>query len=51
MNHRIWLSSPHMGGGEQQFVNEASATNRLAPLGLLRKDFRGIGSSVCLDTQ
>ena len=33
MNHRIWLSSPHMGVGEQQFVNEAFATNWVAPLG------------------
>jgi dTDP-4-amino-4,6-dideoxygalactose transaminase len=30
---KIWLSSPHMGGNEQQFVNEAFATNWVAPLG------------------
>ncbi len=30
---KIWLSSPHMGGTEQQFVNEAFATNWIAPLG------------------
>src|SRR5690606_17926602 len=30
---KIWLSSPHMGGGEQQFVNEAFDTNWVAPLG------------------
>lgn len=30
---RIWLSSPHMGGKEQQFVNEAFETNWVAPLG------------------
>lgn len=30
---KIWLSSPHMGGSEQQFVNEAFETNWVAPLG------------------
>jgi len=30
---KIWLSSPHMGGNEQQFVNEAFAANWVAPLG------------------
>ena len=30
---KIWLSSPHMGGNEQAFVNEAFATNWVAPLG------------------
>ena len=30
---RIWLSPPHMGGREQDFVNEAFATNWVAPLG------------------
>lgn len=30
---RIWLSSPHMGGKEQDFVNEAFASNWVAPLG------------------
>ena len=30
---RIWLSSPHMGGEEQQFVSEAFETNWVAPLG------------------
>ena len=32
-NSKIWLSSPHMGGNEQSFVNEAFATNWVAPLG------------------
>ena len=32
-NSKIWLSSPHMGGSEQDFVNEAFATNWVAPLG------------------
>lgn len=30
---KIWLSSPHMGGAELDFVNEAFATNWVAPLG------------------
>ncbi|CAM4308247.1 DegT/DnrJ/EryC1/StrS family aminotransferase [Flavobacterium terrigena] len=30
---KIWLSSPHMGGTEQKYVNEAFDTNWVAPLG------------------
>ena len=30
---KIWLSSPHMGGNEQSYVNEAFKTNWIAPLG------------------
>ena len=30
---KIWLSSPHMGGTERDFVNEAFDTNWVAPLG------------------
>lgn len=33
MNKKIWLSSPHMGDTEQQFVQEAFNTNWVAPLG------------------
>lgn len=33
MKTKIWLSSPHMGGNEQKYVNEAFATNWVAPLG------------------
>lgn len=33
MNSKIWLSSPHMGGGEQKYVQEAFDTNWVAPLG------------------
>lgn len=33
MNDKIWLSSPHMGGQEQKFVQEAFDTNWVAPLG------------------
>lgn len=32
-NTKIWLSSPHMGGTEQKFVQEAFDTNWVAPLG------------------
>lgn len=30
---KIWLSSPHMGGREQKYVQEAFDTNWVAPLG------------------
>ncbi len=33
MTDKIWLSSPHMGGNERQFVTEAFDTNWVAPLG------------------
>jgi len=33
MKKKIYLSSPHMGGNEQQYVNEAFKTNWVAPLG------------------
>ncbi|MHC5310068.1 DegT/DnrJ/EryC1/StrS family aminotransferase [Myroides sp. LJL116] len=33
MSSKIWLSSPHMGGKEQKFVNEAFDQNWVAPLG------------------
>jgi dTDP-4-amino-4,6-dideoxygalactose transaminase len=33
MQPKMWLSSPHMGGTEQDFVNEAFETNWVAPLG------------------
>jgi dTDP-4-amino-4,6-dideoxygalactose transaminase len=33
MKDKIWLSSPHMGGTEQDYVNEAFQTNWIAPLG------------------
>lgn len=32
-NSKIWLSSPHMGGTEQNYVQEAFETNWVAPLG------------------
>ena len=33
MQDKIWLSSPHLGGEEKRFVNEAIDTNWVAPLG------------------
>ena len=33
MNNKIWLSSPHMGGGELKYVREAYNSNWVAPLG------------------
>ncbi len=36
---KIWLSSPHMGGGEQKFIKEAFDTNWISPLGPNVKNF------------
>tara|TARA_B110000046_G_scaffold97564_1_gene105245 strand:- start:2115 stop:3257 length:1143 start_codon:yes stop_codon:yes gene_type:complete len=33
MNKKIWLSSPHMGGNEMNYVQEAYDNNWIAPLG------------------
>lgn len=33
MKEKIYLSSPHMGGYEQQYINEAFESNWVAPLG------------------
>jgi dTDP-4-amino-4,6-dideoxygalactose transaminase len=33
MKTKIWLSSPHIGNNELEYVNEAFATNWIAPLG------------------
>ena len=33
MKNKIWLSSPHIGTNELQYVKEAFATNWIAPLG------------------
>lgn len=32
-NSKIWLSSPHMGGNEQKYIQEAFDANWVAPLG------------------
>jgi dTDP-4-amino-4,6-dideoxygalactose transaminase len=33
MKNKIWLSSPHMGGSEEKYVEEAFNTNWVAPVG------------------
>jgi dTDP-4-amino-4,6-dideoxygalactose transaminase len=33
MNSKIWLSSPHMGGGELKYMKSAYQTNWVAPIG------------------
>ena len=33
MKQKVWLSSPHMGGNEMKYVQEAYDTNWVAPLG------------------
>ncbi|MGA9211170.1 aminotransferase class I/II-fold pyridoxal phosphate-dependent enzyme [Kaistella sp.] len=33
MNSKIWLSSPHMGGTELKYINDAFEQNWIAPLG------------------
>lgn len=33
MEQKIWLSSPHMGGNELDYINEAFKENWIAPLG------------------
>jgi dTDP-4-amino-4,6-dideoxygalactose transaminase len=33
MKSKIWLSSPHMSGGEMKYINEAFRSNWIAPLG------------------
>lgn len=33
MKQKIWLSSPHMGGKEQKYIQEAFDNNWIAPLG------------------
>ena len=38
---KIWLSSPHMGGEEREFVQEAFDTNWIAPLGPHLNGFEG----------
>jgi len=57
MNNKIWLSSPHMGGSEQLFVNTAFETNWIAPLGPNvdgfekdLSDYLGNTSAVCLSS-
>ncbi|MGG4481045.1 DegT/DnrJ/EryC1/StrS family aminotransferase [Paenibacillus illinoisensis] len=39
---RIYLASPHMGGGEQRYIQEAFDTNWIAPLGANVDEFEKI---------
>ena len=32
-NDKIWLTSPHMGGDEMEYIEKAFNTNWIAPLG------------------
>ncbi|KIH71416.1 pyridoxal phosphate-dependent aminotransferase [Salinicoccus roseus] len=57
MNNRIHLSSPHMGGTEENYVKEAFDTNWIAPLGnnvnefeSQIKSYTGIGSACALSS-
>lgn len=55
MNSKIWLSSPHMGGMEKSFIDEAFLQNWVAPVGPSINEFEqnlksytGTGSAVAL---
>jgi dTDP-4-amino-4,6-dideoxygalactose transaminase len=37
--NKIWLSSPHMGGKEQEYVEEAFRSNWIAPVGPFISEF------------
>lgn len=57
MKPKIWLSSPHMGGREQDYVAEAFATNWIAPLGPHVNEFErrlaeynGVGHAAALSS-
>ena len=43
-SERIWLSSPHMSGHEQKYIQEAFETNWIAPLG---SNVDGFEKDVC----
>ncbi|WP_282035617.1 DegT/DnrJ/EryC1/StrS family aminotransferase [Saccharicrinis aurantiacus] len=45
MSQKIWLSSPHMGGGEMKYVQEAYDTNWVAPLGKNVNEFENVIAS------
>lgn len=52
-NSKIWLSSPHMGGNEQKYIQEAFDANWVAPLGPnvngLEKDLEiYLGNQACV---
>ncbi|MEC0106219.1 aminotransferase class I/II-fold pyridoxal phosphate-dependent enzyme [Paenibacillus taichungensis] len=54
---RIYLASPHMGGGEQRYIQEAFDTNWIAPLGAnvdafekIVADYVGAAGAVALNS-
>ena len=53
MENKIWLSSPHMGGGEMKYIQQAFDENWIAPLGPnvngLESDLESfLGENVCV---
>lgn len=44
MKEKIWLSSPHLTGEEQKYINEAFETNWVAPLG---PNVNGFEQDIC----
>ncbi|MBE0677092.1 MAG: DegT/DnrJ/EryC1/StrS family aminotransferase, partial [Bacteroidales bacterium] len=57
MNKRIFLSPPHLGGNELRFVQEAFASNYIAPLGpqvdLFEREFAdhlGVSTAAAVST-
>lgn len=46
-NKRVYLSSPHMSGGEKRYIEEAFATNWIAPLGPHVDSFEREVASFC----
>ena len=53
MRKRVYLSSPHMGGEEMKYINEAFETNWVAPLGPNVSGFEKemceyTGSKICI---
>ena len=47
MKQRIFLSPPHMGGRELELVNEAFASNYIAPVGPMMDAFEKAFSEIC----
>lgn len=58
MTSKIWMSSPHMGGGETKYIQQAFDTNWIAPLGenvnefenSLKAELGGEKEVVCLSS-
>lgn len=58
MTSKIWMSSPHMGGGETKYIQQAFDTNWIAPLGenvdefenSLKEELGGEKEVVCLSS-